>query len=166
MPMVKCITIRDDFEPLFFDEMGRLVVAAGRVEYILKLCLKSFLGKGFTPGMLEAEKVRTLSSLCDEVAKHANQKLNHQQQANFCPLIDKIKVLADQRNDTVHALWTTTDSREPFRIRPELKRKKSPQSVSWSKSKVVSLNELRQVRHQLEEAYASLQCQRKAWKLA
>lgn len=162
--MARTVPVRDDFEPLFFDEVGRLVVAAGRVEYVLKLCLKQLVGSGFAPGMLEAEQVRHLSSLCDKVAEHAKKKLNGQQQTNFCTLIDKIKTLACQRNDTVHALWTTTDSREPLRVRPELKKgKKGSKSVGWSKTKVVSLDELRRVRRQLEDAYASLQCQRKTW---
>ena len=154
--MVQTIPIRDDFEPLFFDEMGRLVVAAGRVEYVLKLCLKKLLGNGFTTGMLEAEKERALSSLCDEVAKQAGTILDTRQRANFCSLIDSIKELADQRNDTVHALWTTTDSRKLLRVRPELKGKKGSESVDWSKTKVVSLDELRKLRRQLEDAHVSL----------
>jgi len=161
--MATTVPVRDDFESHFFDEVGRLVVAAGRVEYVLKLCLKQLLGKGFTAGMLEAEKVRHLSRLCDEVEKYAKQTLNNQQRANFCPLIDRIKALAEQRNDTVHALWTTTDSREPLRVRPQKKGKKNSKSVDWSKTKIVSLYELREVRRQLEDAYASLQCQRKTW---
>jgi hypothetical protein len=161
--MVKTFVVRDDFEPHFFDEVGRLVIVSGRVEYVLKLCLKQLLGNGFTAGMLEAEKVRHLSSLCDEVAKHANQKLKSQQWEKFRTLIDKIRALANQRNDTVHALWTTTDSREPLRVRPQLKGKKGAKSVDWSKTKVVSLDELGEIRRQLEDAYASLQCQRKTW---
>ena len=106
--MAKTVPVRDDFEPLFFDEVGRLVVAAGRVEYVLKLCLKQLLGKGFTTGMLEAEKVRHLSSLCDEVSGLARSKLSTKQQKEFCALIETIKALAKQRNDVVHALWTTT----------------------------------------------------------
>ena len=162
--MVQTIPIRDDFEPLFFDEMGRLVVAAGRVEYVLKLCLKKLLGNGFTTGMIKAEEKQALSRLCDEVAKQAGTKLlDTRQRANFCSLIDSIKELADQRNDTVHALWTTTDSRKLLRVRPELKGKKGSESVDWSKTKVVSLDELRKLRRQLEDAHVSLQCQRKTW---
>jgi hypothetical protein len=162
--MAKTVLVRDDFEPRFFEEVGRLVVAAGRVEYVLKLCLKQLLGGGFTAGILQAEKVRHLSSLCEKVEQHAKQKLDCQQQANFCPLINKLKAIVVQRNDTVHALWTTTDSGELLRVRPELKGKKGSQSVDWPKKKIVSLDELREVRRELEGAYASLQCHRNTWK--
>ena len=161
--MAKTAPVRDDFEPLFFDEVGRLVVAAGRVEYVLKLCLKQLLGKGFTTGMLEAEKVRHLSSLCDEVSGLARSKLSTKQQKEFCALIETIKALAKQRNDVVHALWTTTTSREPRRVRPQLKGKKGSETVDWSKTEVVSLTKLLKVRRQLEDAYASLQGQREMW---
>jgi hypothetical protein len=161
--MAKTVPVRDDFEPLFYDEMGRLVVTAGRVEYSLKLCLKRLVGKGFTAGMLEAEKVRHLSSLCDEVEKLAKSKLNGDEQKNFCALAHRIRSLADQRHDMVHALWTTTGLREPLRVRPQLTEKKDPRSVDWSKTKVVTLNELRVLRRHLEDAYVSLQDQRKTW---
>lgn len=161
--MAKTVAVRDDFDPLFFDEVGRLVVAAGRVEYVLKLCLKQLHGAGFVAGMLEAESVRHLSSLCDEVSKLGAAKLTDQQSGHFRALVETIKALAEHRNDTVHALWTTTKLREPLRVRPQLKGEKGSKSVDWSKTKVVSLNELREVRRQLEDAYAHLQCQRKMW---
>jgi hypothetical protein len=161
--MAKTVPVRDDFEPLFYDEIGRLVVAAGRVEYVLKLCLKQLVGKGFTAGIFEAEEVRHLAPLCDEVEKHAKSKLNGDQQKNFCAVIDTIRLLADERNDAVHALWTTTESREPLRVRPQLKGKKGSRSVDWSRTEVVSLGELRRVRRQLEDAHASLQDRRNTW---
>jgi len=33
--MATNVPVRDDFDPIFFDEVGRLVVAAGPVEYVL-----------------------------------------------------------------------------------------------------------------------------------
>ena len=98
-PMAKTVPVRDDFEPLFYDEIGRLVVAAGRVEYVLKLCLKQLVGKGFNAGILEAEEVRHLAPLCDEVERHAKSKLNGDQQKIFCAVIDTIRLLADERNE-------------------------------------------------------------------
>ncbi len=162
--MAKKFAVRDDFEPLFYDELGRLVVAAGRVEYVLKLCLKSLSGKGFTAGMLEAEEVRHLSSLCDKVTELAKKKLNDSDKEQFLKLVLEIEQLAKERNDTIHALWTTTDAREPLRIRPELTRPKRSRRVDWSKTKTVPLNTLRKVRRRLEDAYSQLQCQRKSWK--
>lgn len=163
--MAKTLVVRDDFEPLFFDEVGRLVVAAGRIEYELKLCIKDLRGAGFTAGMLEAEQVRHLSDLCDEVSKSAKAKLEPEPLRKFLLLICEIRVLAEHRNDTVHALWTATDTREPLRVRPEIKGKKATKSVNWSKTKLMPLNELRKVRRQLEDAYVSLQCQRNTWVL-
>lgn len=167
--MVKEIPVRDDFEPLFFDEMGRLVVVVGRLEYELKLFVKQLLGKGFKAGMLEAEKMRNFSRLCDEVvdlAKQTREKKNltDVHVSRLEALIKKIKLRAELRNDVVHALWTTTDSRNPLRIRPELLGKKGSQSVNWSKGRVVPLGELQQLRRRLEKAYDALQCQRKIWK--
>lgn len=160
--MAKKIPIRDDFPSCFFDELGRLVVAAGRVEYVLKLCLKQLRGQGFSAGMLEAEELRQLSCLCDKVKNKADQVLKGQQRKDLHALIAEIKRIGGQRNDMVHALWTTNDDREPLRIRPQLR--KGCQTVDWSKSKPVPISELRQLRRQLEEAHAALQCQRKTWK--
>ncbi|MBM3570356.1 MAG: hypothetical protein FJX46_16555 [Alphaproteobacteria bacterium] len=161
--MAGTIPIRDDFEPQFFCEMGRLVVAAGRLEFVLKLCLKQLLNEGFTDGMLEAEQNRQLSSLCDEVSKEAKRELSPELFDNLSGVIAQIRRLAEQRNDMVHAMWTNTDSREPFRVRPELSGKKDSKFVDWSKTELVPLNDLRQIRLQLEEMWAALQCQRKMW---
>ena len=49
------IPISDDFPPGFYEEVGRLVIAFGRLEYLIKLCFKDLHGNGFTIGMAEAE---------------------------------------------------------------------------------------------------------------
>ena len=52
---MQILPIRNDFSPQFYEEFARLVVAFGRIEYLIKLCIKDLLAEGFTKGMTEAE---------------------------------------------------------------------------------------------------------------
>lgn len=47
-----------DPDPEVIEEIGRIVVAWGRLEYVLKLGVKSCLDQGFSAGMLYAEELR------------------------------------------------------------------------------------------------------------
>lgn len=53
--MAQDIDVNDNFPEGFYEEFARLVIAFGRLEYMIKLCLKNLLGQGFTKGMIEAE---------------------------------------------------------------------------------------------------------------
>jgi hypothetical protein len=156
--------VKDDFPDGFYDEIAHLVVAFGRVEYFIKLCIKSLLGQGFNRGMVEAESRRQFSTLCKKARQEAEKKLGQNQSQLFCGLIDQAEALADYRNDTIHAYWTTDSKTQPLRIR--LKSDKSTKSVNWDRSRVVLVSELQQERLKIEQLFDNLQAERDTWSVS
>jgi hypothetical protein len=140
--------------------MGRLVVAFGRLEYLIKLCVKDVTRRGFTRGMIEAKSERQFNKLCERAKKLAIKHLTHDAANQFCQVIDYVRKLANERNDAVHALWTTDDKGKPLRIRPQWN--KSTKTVDWE-NRVVELAELQTLRQQMEEIYSKLDSERKRW---
>jgi hypothetical protein len=159
---MKIVPVNDDFPPGFYEEFARLVIAFGRLDYLIKLCVKDLSAEGFTRGMLEAESQVQFCKLCEKAKERAgqSQKLSQTQTHDFSELIDQAEVLADFRNDTVHALWTTKNG-QSLRIRPKLV--KVPKSVDWSRGRVVLLNEIHRTRRQIERLYQDSELQRKTW---
>jgi len=154
--------IRDDFHPLFYDELGRLAVAVGRIEYRLKLCIKDLKGEGFTSGMLFAEKLKSFSTLCDKAMELSVPALEEPSRSAFRAVVEEIKSLGDGRNDMIHAMWTVTTGRVALRVRPE--RKKGSDSVNWKKTRPVTINELTDLRMTVEAAFSVLEEHRRSWK--
>lgn len=152
--------VSDDFPPLFYDEFGRLVVAFGRLEYLIKLCVKDLLAEGFTKGMVKVESQRQFSNICDCAKLRAGEKLTQAQAIAFSRLIDQAKAISEFRNDTVHAFWTT-DSGQPLRLRPSWV--SATKSVDWRRSKPIPLSEFQRVRKQIESLYQALAAERKTW---
>ena len=93
--------IRDDFPDTFYPALARLVVAFGRVEYIVKLTIKSLLDQGFTPGMTKAESLRAFRDQCKQAKRYADEKLPSEQAETYGKLLDCALALAEQRNDHV-----------------------------------------------------------------
>lgn len=155
---MQILPLKDDFPPGFYEEFARLVVAFGRLEYLIKLCIKDLSNKGFTEGMVEAESIRQFRDLCEKAEALAKGKLNQSQVAT---LLNQAIELAEFRHDTVHASWTTNPQGAPLRIRP--KWDKSAKSVVWSRSTVVPLCEFQKKRKQIEELYQALEEARKTW---
>jgi hypothetical protein len=153
--MVQEAEIRSDFHPLFYDELGRLVVAVGRIEYALKLCIKDLKGEGFTAGMLFAESTRNFSDLCSKVIELSEAKYKEPDRTFFRGVVEAIRELGGERNDMIHALWTVTKDRVALRVRPE--RIKKTKSVDWKKTRPIEMKELTELRRTLESSYAVLE---------
>ncbi|AQH02715.1 hypothetical protein A9R05_27755 [Burkholderia sp. KK1] len=156
------IPISDNFPAGFYEEVGRLVIAFGRVEYLIKLCFKDLQGKGFSLGMAEAEsESRGFADFCErrltELAKH---KLSTTDADAFCDLMMKVLPLIIFRNDAVHAWWYADSKGLPSRIRPK---KDSDASVDWSRGRVVRVSEIRSAREEIERLYRDLETQRGTW---
>lgn len=156
--------IKDDFPPEFYDELARLVVGFGRIEYLIKLCVKDLLAEGFTQGMVEAESQLQFSELCKKATQQAGKKLCPGEASAFSDLIGQAEVLAEFRNDTVHAAWTTDSDGQPLRLRP--KRDKSTKSVDWRRSHLVPLSEIQSKREEIERLYQALEAERKTWSIS
>lgn len=153
--MVQKTEIRSDFHPLFYDELGRLAVAIGRIEYALKLCIKDLKGEGFTAGMLFAEGIRGFSDLCSKVIELSEAKYKEPDRTFFRGVVETIKELGGERNDMIHAMWTVTKDRVALRVRPE--RIKKTKSVNWKKTQPVEMTDLMELRRTLEASYAVLE---------
>ncbi len=158
------IPISDDFPPGFCEEVGRLVIAFGRLEYLIKLCFKDLHGKGFTIGMAEAEyDAQAFADFCAEtgiLTKLAKSKLSAREADAFCELINKAVPLGTFRNDTVHAWWYADFKGLPSRIRPK---KDSHELADWSRGRVVQVTEIRGAREEIERIYRDLDTQRGTW---
>lgn len=156
------IPISDDFPASFYEEVGRLVIAFGRLEYLLKLCFKDLHGKGFTLGMAEAEyEARAFACFCEQMANLAASQLSPTKADAFCDLIKKASSLGTFRNDTVHAYWYADLKQLPSRIRP---RKNSHESADWSRGRVVQICEILTAREEAERLYRDLEAQRATWR--
>ncbi len=153
------INLDDNFPPGFYEEIGRLVIAFGRIEYILKLSIKTLIGEGFTKGMSEAESTRLFCKLCDRAIELAEKKLAETKRDDFIRIVTEIKNLAESRNDTIHAFWNG----EPF-LRIRLKWNKGKKDIEWLESNI-PLEELIIKREELEKLVYQLNSQRSSWGL-
>src|SRR5438445_73395 len=102
---MRVVEVKDDFPAGFYESLGRLVVAFGRVEYEIKLAVKTLSGKGFSAGIAEAESCRQFRNLCEKAKTLAAKKLTEPYLATFTALIDKALKVVPHRNDNLHALW-------------------------------------------------------------
>lgn len=156
---MKLVTVKTDFPPGFFAALGYLAVAFGRVEYEIKLSLKTLSGRGFSAGMAEAESSGQFWNLCRKTKTLADKKLPSPHHETFMRLIDKALSLAPHRNDNLHALWTT-DNGKPFRYRPFWNTK--IKTLEW-RSAPVTITELKTRATTLLKLYAAIHAARKAW---
>jgi hypothetical protein len=138
--MVQLVKISDTFRAGFYAALGKVVVASGRVEYELKLCLKSLLGQGFTIGMAQAESDPRFSKLCERIKELAAKKLSEPHRSAFIRQVEKAEKQARERNDHVHALWTAGQGGNALRLRPFWD--KNAKKVSWSRNRRVRISEL------------------------
>ncbi|MFL9932707.1 hypothetical protein P0D88_26520 [Paraburkholderia sp. RL18-103-BIB-C] len=161
---MQTISLKDDFPPGFYDELARVVVAFGRLEYLIKLCVKALIDEGFTKGMAEAESNSQFSKLCEVAKKRADDKLNPTEAKKFFGLIQQAKDLAEFRNSAVHASWTSDENGLPLRISPSWAKVKG--AVNWTRSRVVGVRELQDAREKIECLRRALDAERKAWSIS
>lgn len=159
---MQTFAVKDDFPPLFYVEFTLVVVAFGRLEYLIKRCVKDLFAEGFTKGMAEAESQYQFDKICKKAKCRAAKKLSQTQAQYFSELIDRAAVLAAFRNDNVHAAWTT-DNGMPLRIRPKWDR--DTRSVDWSGNRAVPVSELQMLRKKIEALYQEIEAQRQTWQI-
>lgn len=107
--------VNDNFPHGFHEALGRFAVAFGRVEYVIKLAVKSLSGKEFNEGIKEAASYGQFRNLCKKAKELADEKLAMPEASTFSILIDKALNLATDRNANLHALWTADEKGTPFR---------------------------------------------------
>jgi hypothetical protein len=159
---MQLVTVSDDFPPGFYDALGRLVVAFGRVEYEIKLAVKSLSDKGFSKGFYDAESesLRGFSTLCTKAKGLAAAKLTEPHRSTFSDLVDKALSLATERNDNLHALWTADGKGKPVRVRPF--RDKANKTLDW-RSRPATIAEMNSHENSLVQLFRALYAARNAW---
>jgi len=162
MTKVVELDLRDDFEEGFWEEMEKLVVAFGRLEYIMKLALKQLSGKSFELGMAEAEGIRAFQHLCDRTLTQIRAKVpDSDTKQTALEVVCHCKELAKERNDMVHTLWTSEPNRVNRRVRPELDRK--TKKLEWKKSVSIPLVGLKNLQIRIDLAHRILHDLRQGW---
>jgi hypothetical protein len=152
------LPVRDDFPVGFCEQLGSLFIEFGRLEYLLKLCIKDLTDSGFTSGMVEAEH-NQFSTLCKEAKKWAQSKLEANKAGAASKLFDEAETLGNERNDCVHAFWTTNKDGVPLRIRP-----KKSDPIDWSRTRTVTLDELRHTYEKIKQLCRALDKERLTWR--
>jgi hypothetical protein len=155
------IPVCDDFPASFHAALGRLFVAFGRVEYLVKLTVKSLSGSGFTRGMTIADSQGAFRRLCKKGKDLAKAKLSAQQFKSYCDLLDRAEKLAIERNDNVHCLWTTAQG-APVRYRPFCNN--CLKTLEW-RNRMVSPADLEQLAAEMEKLVAAIDSERRNWTL-
>jgi hypothetical protein len=156
---MKLVPVNNDFPSGFYEAIGSLAVVFGRVEYEIKLAVKSLSGKGFSAGMAEAESSGQFGKLCRKAKTLASKKLPEPHLSTFLNLIDKALSLAPDRNDNLHALWTTDGKGNPVRYRPFFNK---ATGLQW-RSRPVTIAELNSHASTLLAIYHDVHTARKAW---
>ena len=143
--MVHTFDPSDDFEPGFFEALGRLVAEFGRLEYIMKVAVKRLRGEKFDEGMLYAEEqLRHLDPLGEEAKKFFCERVDDPSRvAEFERQVNDAVDKWEERNDCVHCFWTALDDHSPKRYRPKLEGPKKMKKLRWSRGRVVPVQELR-----------------------
>jgi len=122
------VNVCDDFPPNFLEALGRYAVEFGRVEYLVKVAVKSLFKrttktklsggiKAFEAGVAQAEKEGQFGRVCKKAKTLAAQGLSEAHALTFIALIERATTLAEERNDNLHALWTGIEQKS-FRYRP------------------------------------------------
>jgi hypothetical protein len=137
------------------------VVAFGRVEYLVKLTVKSLSGKRFTAGMTEAESQGEFRRLCHTGKTYAADRLSANEAAEYGQLLERAQALAIERNDNVHALWSALGG-SSARYRPFYSR--TEKALRW-RSRPVHHQELNVLAERMMTLAAELDKARKAWTL-
>ena len=157
---MRIVRTKNYFPRGFYSAYAKLVIEFGRLEYLIKLCIKDMHGQGFTHGMIEAESKRQFSALGRYAKKLAADTLTPYETDAFEQFIEEAALLADYRNDSVHAYWTV-EKGEPLRVRPKWDKKS--RSVNWDRGGPVSVSDLRQKYQETRNLRERLDAARKKW---
>jgi hypothetical protein len=111
-----------DPPPVAVEAIGRITVAWGRLEYTIKLAIKSCLGVGFDEGMLQAEEHMKLENMVEELrGLFSLQKWTPEELAEINYVLDKVLSLNEFRQHVIHSAWTA-DGDQLLMMRVRFKR--------------------------------------------
>ena len=151
----------DEFEEGFFDALGRVTVAFGRLDYMLMIALKRLRQ---TICQREGQPPRDFNVVIAEdfKTKDFGPRTKRAKKLFCCVVFDSTQIQAfeklvaeanqlwnRERNDNFHAYWTAAHDRTPTRIRPE--KEKGTGIMKWDKSAPVPVATLRAIACHVED---------------
>ena len=157
--MPRDIPPKNDFPNGFHVELARIVIEFGRLEYLLKLCVKDMSEKKFDEGLLEAESQGQFVRLCEHALDLAETKLSDAERSAFENIVSIAKQLAVYRNDSVHAYWTMENG-AILRVRP----RKDGDGIEWDRSRAVTVAELAAKADEMKQLHVDLERRRMQWR--
>lgn len=116
--MVQLMTLGDHFiEPEALRATGRVTIAFGQLEHVLKLLVKRFLDRGFDEGMAYAERLATIQALRNRCSTlHGFKGMDQAREAEFDDLLTQADDLYRRRNSVVHAVWALDHGGKVVRV--------------------------------------------------
>ena len=157
------IELNDAFEASFYDALGRVVVAFGRLEYSTLIVIKRLRqferqSLGQPPKTFDDAVLENFPVNFEECEKHAPSLFSKLitdsgRQSAFTALLSKARTLWEtERNDCLHCCWTATTGRAPMRLRPKRVRDAAGNwTLTWEPSGEVPVNTLLDVAQRVEE---------------
>jgi hypothetical protein len=160
---VPTIRLSDAFEAGFYDALGRVAVAFGRLEYSGIILMKRLrqaerqrLGqpvKSFDEAVLEDLHIKFEDAERDAPALYAALIADPARQAVFLDLVARARCLwKTERNDCLHCCWTVSHDGRTQRLRPKKVQDKAGYWVlTWEPSGTVKVEELLGIAQRVEE---------------
>jgi hypothetical protein len=111
-----------DLPPIAVEAIGRITVAWGRLEYTIKLAIKSCLGVSLDQGMLQAEEHIKLENMVGELRDlFSRRQWTPERLAEIHYVLDKVLSLNEFRQHVTHSAWTV-DGEELLMMRVRFRR--------------------------------------------
>ncbi len=146
----------DAFPAGFHDAFGRVVIAFGRIEYLMALIVKRLALKPLTEGVAEALSKRRIDLICDHAkGLYARDPSDEALRRSFDALMDHVKATWNEhRSDLIHAYWNPYGSDAAWSIRPKLL---SKGSVSWDRGRRLTPTDLLRLHDELQRIIVLLE---------
>jgi hypothetical protein len=109
-----------DPPPAIVMEIGKATMAWGRLEYVLKLTIKSCLDIGFVEGMQHAESKFKVMEIVNDLKKLLRERdYTDAKLAEIEWVLGQVEDFCELRNDVIHSAWTVHGG-QPMMIRSQL----------------------------------------------
>ena len=110
-------TAYDDWGDELFSITGKIIIAYGQLEHVLKLALKRVTAISYADAMDIADKFRSNPSLADRVRKEFEKwAMNQHLEAQMHNVVEKIFEVNRFRNIIVHGYWHQKIEDQSLRI--------------------------------------------------
>lgn len=96
----------DEWEDKTLQIVGKITIAFGQLEHVLKLAYKRAIGKPYSEAMYIIDKISGNPALADGLRKKfAIQRMDQNLEAEMNKIIDRILKVNGHRNFLIHGYW-------------------------------------------------------------